>query len=295
MTNTLKIRQMTPPDLQLALNWAALEGWNPGLNDATAFYATDNAGFLIGEIDGEAIGCISAVCYDTTFAFIGLYIVKKEWRGQRCGMQIWQAAWQQLTERLEENQRCVALDGVVEREGTYRKNGFVPAYRHIRHIYNNINNKNINFNSSEALPTDVVPLINIPFAEVVRYDTELFGISRPQFLQHWINPESGAAYGVEENGKLRGYGVLRSCHQGYKIGPLFADNLEIAESLFQALTNHAGTQSVFLDIPDINPALTFFTQRYNLQPVFTCVRMYCYRTPSTDVNRIFGVTTLELG
>jgi GNAT superfamily N-acetyltransferase len=287
MINALKIRQMTLEDVQLALNWAAAEGWNPGINDVTAFYATDPTGFLIGEVNNEPIGCISAVCYDATFAFIGLYIVKNKWRKQGYGTQIWQAAWQQLNLRLEENKRSIALDAVVEREATYRKIGFTPAYRHICHVYESPN--------SHVVPTDVVPLVDVPFAEVIRYDAELFGVSRPQFLQPWINVQQGATYGVVDAGKLKGYGVIRPCHQGFKIGPLFADNREIAECLFQALTSHAASQPVFIDIPDANSAIAFFTRRYNLQQSFTYIRMYCYRTLITDLNRIFGATTLSLG
>ena len=287
MTNALKIRQMSPTDVQLALNWATAEGWNPGLNDATVFYATDKAGFLIAEVNGEPIACISAVCYDATFAFIGLYIVKTGWRGQGYGIQIWQAAWQQLEERLNFTQPSIGLDGVVEKEATYRKTGFIPAYRHIRHVYQTPN--------SGLPPIGVVPLVDVPFAEVIRYDAELFPVSRPQFLQPWINVKGGAAYGFLNAGKLKGYGVIRPCHQGFKIGPLFADNLEIAECLFLALTSHAISQLVFIDIPDANSAIAFLTKRFDLQPVFTCIRMYCYRTPFADVNRIFGVTTLELG
>ncbi|GAX41359.1 N-acetyltransferase GCN5 [Tolypothrix sp. NIES-4075] len=286
MINALKIRQMTPKDVQLALNWAAAEGWNPGINDAIAFHATDPTGFLIGEVNNEPIACISAVCYDATFGFIGLYIVKNKWRQQGYGTQIWQAAWQQLNLRLEENKRSVALDAVVEREATYRKIGFTPAYRNISHVYETTNSH---------VPTDVVPLVDVPLTEVIRYDAELFGVSRPQFLQPWINVQQGAAYGVVEAGKLKGYGVIRPCHQGFKIGPLFADNREIAECLFEALTSHAALEPVFIDIPDANSAIASFTRRYNLQQSFTYIRMYCYRTLITDLNRIFGATTLSLG
>jgi hypothetical protein len=53
MTPTLKIRSMNSSEVQLALDWAAQEGWNPGLHDTTAFYATDPLGFLIAELNGE--------------------------------------------------------------------------------------------------------------------------------------------------------------------------------------------------------------------------------------------------
>jgi GNAT superfamily N-acetyltransferase len=285
--NDLKIHQMQLPDLQLAVNWTSLKGWNPGINDAEAFYAADKAGFFIGKLNEEPIGCISTVCYDALFAFIGMYIVKQEYRGKGYGTKIWQYAWQQMTLRLDLNKCSVALDGVVEREKTYSSIGFVPAYRHIRHIYES--------NNFGIVPNSVIPLTNVPLTEIISYDAELFPANRSNFLQAWINVKNGYAYGVLENGKLVGYGVMRPCYQGFKIGPLFANNREIAECIFLALTSHAIKEPVFIEMPEINPAISWLTQRYQLKPVFTCIRMYCYRTPVVDTNRIFGVTSLELG
>ena len=55
------IRPMTVTELELVLDWAADEGWNPGLDDAAAFYAADPAGFLIKEVDGQPVAAISVV------------------------------------------------------------------------------------------------------------------------------------------------------------------------------------------------------------------------------------------
>ncbi len=277
---------MKPSEVQFALDWAAQEGWNPGLQDAAAFYAADPSGFLIAELDGEPIGCISAVCYSAQFGFIGLYIVKPQWRSCGYGMQLWETAWQGLTNRLDQKGSSIGLDGVLERETTYRQAGFKAAYRHIRHVCNPL--------PSDSVSKEVIPLTNVPLEAIALYDAELFPASRPQFLEPWIRL-SGAAYGVMEHERLVGYGVLRPCRQGFKIGPLFAETLEVADGLFRALTHHAEGQPVFIDIPDANSALPVLVERYQLQPVFTCVRMYWGSKPTLDVKRIFGVTTLELG
>jgi hypothetical protein len=77
----LVLRRMTETDLALALEWAAAEGWNPGLHDAHCFYTVDPEGFVLGERNGVPIGCVAAVRYGPGFGFLGLYIVKAEHRG----------------------------------------------------------------------------------------------------------------------------------------------------------------------------------------------------------------------
>lgn len=281
MNNTVfKIRPMTLADLELSLEWAATEGWNPGIYDAEAFYAADPEGFLIGEIEGEPISSISALRYDNTFGFMGLYIVKPNWRGQGFGLSTWNAGLKLLGERN------IALDGVLAQVENYRKFGFQPAYRHLRY-------------SGLGMTTDtnksISPLSDVPAERLLNYDRQCFPTPRPEFLKKWINQPENAAYGFLKDGNLCGYGVLRKCRNGFKIGPLFAEDLEIAEALFLALINNGQNQPIFLDTPDANPLAISLAQKYGMQPVFECVRMYTRGIPDFDITRVFGVTTLELG
>ena len=73
--NDLRIRTMRPDEISIAVNWAAAEGWNPGLADDTRFAAIEE-GFLIGELDGAPAATV-CVNYGTTFAFLGFYIVRE--------------------------------------------------------------------------------------------------------------------------------------------------------------------------------------------------------------------------
>ena len=83
------VRTMTPSEVELSLEWAASEGWNPGKHDAHCFRAADPDGFFIGILQREPVGCISAVAYDERFGFVGLYLVKPQFRGMGLGMRIW--------------------------------------------------------------------------------------------------------------------------------------------------------------------------------------------------------------
>ena len=40
------IKNMSQSEVAIAIEWAALEGWNPGTSDASSFYLADPRGFL---------------------------------------------------------------------------------------------------------------------------------------------------------------------------------------------------------------------------------------------------------
>ena len=111
----------------MAVDWAAAEGWNPGLADAECFARVDPGGFLIGEVDGEPVAVVSAVNYDDHFAFLGFFIVRPELRGHSYGLQVSQAAL------AHAGSRTMGLDGVVEQQDNYAKSGFARAYNNIRY------------------------------------------------------------------------------------------------------------------------------------------------------------------
>src|SRR5262245_31375305 len=120
------LRVMEPPDIALAVEWAAAEGWNPGPADAACFATVDPQGFLLGALDGNAATTISAINYDEAFSFLGFYIVRPDLRGRGLGLRTWNAAI------AHAGKRTIGLDGVVAQQGNYRKSGFVLAYPNIR-------------------------------------------------------------------------------------------------------------------------------------------------------------------
>ena len=52
MPGELTIRNMIRAEVDRLVEWAAEEGWNPGLHDADLFWATDPDAFIAAELDG---------------------------------------------------------------------------------------------------------------------------------------------------------------------------------------------------------------------------------------------------
>jgi GNAT superfamily N-acetyltransferase len=279
--NELRIRVMRPKEIANAIDWAAAEGWNPGLADAECFRTVDPEGFLIAELDGTPAATISCVNYDDRFAFLGFYIVRGDLRGRGYGLRVWNAAI------AHAGARTIGLDGVVAQQDNYRKSGFQLAYSNIRY--------GGSIGSLATPPADIVPLTDVPFATVEADDARVFPAPRTAFLRAWITARGHIGRALVRDGKLAAWGVIRPCRRGHKIGPLIADDRAAAEAVLAALVAAAGADELFLDVPSVNRDALVLAQSHGLAPVFETARMYTGAIRPLLLERVFGVTTFELG
>ena len=281
MENTYHIRRMQADELHIAIDWAIEEGWNPGLHDSETFYQADPNGFFVGELDHQIIAVGSAVCYDQNFAFCGLYIVHPDFRGQGYGLQLTQ-------ERLRYvDTRNAGIDGVVENISIYERIGYKLAYHNMR--YQGVARQG----SLDQIA--IVALSDINFADLAAYDRLCFPAPRDAFLQAWIKQEDSRAIAYVNQGKLMGYAVRRKCIEGHKIGPLFADSFAIAQNLLTDLQQDIVGEVISLDITDINPAAKRLVDQLKMQEIFNTGRMYLKGQPCLADEKIFAITTFELG
>jgi predicted N-acetyltransferase YhbS len=263
-----------------AISWANAEGWNPGLDDAKRFLAADPYSFLATEREGEIVATVSCALYGDSYAFIGFYIVRSDLRGNGIGSSLFDRALERADGRV------VGLDGVLAQQGSYERRGFVLAYRNVRWR---------TFGGGERLD-GVVELSSVPVEQLVAFDAAVFGYTRDRFLRAWIDRPAGHALAFLRGGSLAGYGVLRPCQAGAKVGPLFADDQDAAEAVLSGLLAAAGPRTeVFIDIPDTNPRAAELRAGRAMEPSFETARMYLNGRPPEDVQRVFGVTTFEFG
>ena len=298
----LHIRTMRPNEIQVAIDWAAAEGWNPGLADAACFATVDAEGFFIGEVEGIPVATVSCVNYSDHFAFLGFYIVRADLRGSGYGLSIWHAAM------AHAGPRVIGLDGVVAQQQNYRRSGFELAYANVRYggtvaapavpqaraFSSEVDTGSRQENAPKQKST-VVALSEIPMAAVAAYDATVFPAPRTAFLRAWIGSPGHVGRALVRDGGLAGWGVIRRCRKGQKIGPLVAHDRAAAEAVLLTLLASVGGGEIFLDVPSINRDAVALAQDLGLAPVFETARMYTGAIPPLRLERVFGVTTFELG
>lgn len=276
---TTTIRTLDPAEVETAVDWAAREGWNPGLADASAFLAQDKTAFRGLFRDGALAAIISATTYQELFTFVGFYICRPDLRGQGLGLALWHDTFNGL-------KGTVGLDGVVAQQDNYARSGFVLAHRNIRY------GGTAPAGASDPRVVDIAPN---HMDGVAAMDAACFGFARPDFLKAWLAPPFGHACAFVAEGVVKGYGVIRRCREGHKIGPLFADDAEAAAALFGTLVATAQGGPVFLDVPEPHAAARALAEGAGLAPVFETARMYRGPAPELPLGRIFGITSFELG
>lgn len=266
------IRTLALADIQTLLDWAAIEGWNPGLDDALPFQAADPHGFFGAFVDGAMVAGISAVAYDDHFGFIGLYICHPDWRGQGHGKAVWDTAMAYL------GNRTIGLDGVAERQADYTRMGFAPVYETVR--------------MSGALATPDVTdqsLLIARLDDISDLDRRCFPAPRHAFLRHWLAaPRRSVSHSADS--VVDGYAVCRPCRAGAKLGPLFAPTMDAAMALLLAQSGQ-----VHIDVPSGQAAWLAELSRLGFAESFVTRRMYRGAPPALDISAIFGISSLELG
>jgi len=285
--NDLEIRPATLDEFSTAVEWAANEGWNPGNDDLEVFHSVDPSGFLMAWKSSQPVASISVVNYSADFGFLGFYIVHPDFRGTGAGMAIWNVGMEHLADRT------IGLDGVVHQQENYQKSGFVYAGRNIRITgipdFDKANGFTGVIRNYEIADTPAL----------LKYDRLHFPANRENFTRAWTDPNFGPGrrtrIAVIDN-QVIGYGTLRACRSGYKIGPLFANDEQIARGLFEALCCDISDYSeVSIDVPEANSAAISMAKQYGLEPVFETARMYRGSITPLPLATTFGITTFELG
>ncbi len=278
------ITPMREAETKVLDDWAAAEGWNPGLGDLRIAWQTEPEAFVALREGGRLAGGGTIYSYDGQFGFMGLFIMRADLRRQGLGAVLWHWRRDTLLRRVRQG-AAIGMDGVFDMVPFYEKGGFKPAYRDLR--YQGI--------AAGQSSKRVVTLSPSAFEAIGAYDRPFFPAPRAAFLKGWLSQSGTHIAGIREDGEIVAYGVARPCRVGFKIGPLFADRADLAADVLGDLLARICGNQVQIDVPEPNGAGLAIVESLGLSMTFGCVRLYHGPDPRLPVDRIFGVTSLEFG
>jgi len=284
----MEISQIREGGLVKLIEMAGREGWNPGIHDAQTFYKVYPEGFVGVEEGNTFAGGGAIVRHSDRFGFMGLFIVAPEFRGRGVGRELWYARRNRLLDRLAEG-ATIGMDGVSAMLGFYEKGGFVPQYLSSR--FQGLSNVD-----HPGRDGRVMPILDSDFEALQELDLRCFPGERTAYLSAWLN-QPGAHHLCfrQDRGGIPGFGSLRPCLVGWKVGPLFAETADIANALLTSLMAKVCGERVSIDVPSCNPDAERLCQAFGMERVFECTRMYYGPKPSYDPSLIYGLTSFELG
>lgn len=271
-------RTATADEVALTLDWAAAEGWNPGLEDAGAFRAADPKGFFVADVNGQPVAAISVVNHGPGHAFLGLYLCLEAYRGRGIGFDLWTYALGHA------DLRAVGLDGVAAQEANYARSGFVRTGATTR------------WEGQLDAATDPRVRLAGPLdaVHIAAMDTAAGGYARPAFLAAWTAQTDTRRTLVLEDGTPKGFATIRLCREGAKIGPVVAPDAAMALVLARAALAELPAGHVVLDLPSANATLTAELTARGFYSNYAAARMWRGTAPRATPE-LQAIATMELG
>ena len=226
---TLQIRQMkSAEEFRAIVDFALREGWQPGMHDDEVYFPTYPTGFFIGELGGVGVSYVSVVKYGESFAHLGYYLVEKPHRGKGYGLKTFNVGLASLSE----NCNC-SLNALADKVYLYERSGFQPAWEVNRYKFS------ASFATHQLSEVDapstisILPSSLVEFEAISKYDAAAFGISRNAFLKNFLSTQDRHHFSaVDGAGGVCGIVSVKKLlnnDDGWRIGPLFADNALIAK------------------------------------------------------------------
>lgn len=284
------IHPMSQHDLKMVMKWAAQEGWNPGKYDHHSYYSMDPKGHFLLLVDNKPVGAISIVMYSQWFAFIGLFIVLPEHRSQGYGKKLWEHAMNYISET-----NTCGLYAVPQQVSRYQQSGFKEYYSNARWT-----------RVSPEKPEDVTDLISETkdpstiLKKLCKYDGKVFGHDRKRFLKRMLElPQTCGFVSFNSVGKVNAYGIVRPCREGFRIGPLYAENFQSAQSICRILFAYVPGAKIIFDIPSTNAFGNMFAEYFDLEHLPISDTMAMFKGDDGPIenyqNKCYATASLEFG
>jgi len=274
-------------DLTGCMALSAEARWNQNAADWRLMLAIGR-GFGLFDAAGRLVATAIALPFERRFGWISMMLVTADHRRRGLATRLMQNAIDAL---LAED--CVPmLDATPAGREVYRRIGFEDCWSLERL---QLPSDPGSAPAVAAHGVDIRPIAPNDWPEVLGYDCRVFGANRAPILRDLARRVPRAALVAERGGRLCGAVFARDGRGATQLGPLIADDAEIALALLAAAFARV-RPPVLVDVPDRHATIGAWLRAagFALQRPYT--RM-AYRRGRAfdDLSRLFAIAGPELG
>lgn len=287
MSPALHLRCLTQTDLPFADLVRALAGWNQTICDWERFLAMEPDGCFLAEWEGAVAGTATTIIYGAELAWIGMLMVRPEFRQRGIGRALMQRCIEHLRSR---GVGCIKLDATLAGKRVYAGMGFQDEWTLTRwerapgHRQTTTSGKSLR-DWREA-----------DLSAIDELDATAFGVSRRRLLQTLVAQGRHALVLESDPGVVAGYGMMREGTRALYLGPVVARSIDAALPIMAALLQECDGNAVFWDIPDRQCAAVSWAEENGFKAQRSLTRMFLGEnaTPG-DREKIFAIAGPEIG
>jgi GNAT superfamily N-acetyltransferase len=258
----IEFRLMQDVDIDAGLRLCRLAGWDQVHRDWRRFLESPDTILSAAVLRGEIIGTVATIRYGARFGWIGMVLVHPSAQGRGTGA----ALLREATDRLVD-MPATRLDATPAGQPLYRKHGFVDECSLTRMEARSV--------SIDHRPHSLVrSMTRGELSEVVAMDHEVFGAPRGDLLQWMYDGAPHFAFVAERRRNLCGYVFGRHGHEFDHLGPIVADDLDVAVNLTKAGLAQHRDQAFVIDALHHDESWIRFLESAGFRPQRSFTRMY---------------------
>ena len=287
------ISLLTAADVDSAQRLVEAAGWNQLPADWLRLLVRQPQGCWKATIDGQLVGTVTTICYDTTLAWIGMMLVDPAWRRQGLGRQLMRTAIDYL---LQSGVAHIGLDATPAGRPLYEQLGFTTAAQWQRWGRPDQPDANLvarrDAPHAAPGPSGSVPPTDTCATELLsgcrELDQTAFGVDR----WTWVRKLAGEAFVACDSPS---YGLLRQGRIAATLGPLVACDAATAARLASRLLAQCPGACLW-DVPPDNPAAIGLAQQHGFAPLRDLYRMWLGPPgPTGATHQLFAISDPATG
>ncbi len=278
------IRNMTPSDIAGGLRLCRASGWNQLEQDWRVFLEWEPAACLVEERERKVVGTVAGLRYGHCFSWLSMLLVDPSERGVGIGTRLLQGGLNMLADN------CVRLDATPLGRPIYERSGFVDEYPVTR-----VSAK-VDAAEFAQFQSCVRRIGEQDLEPVFSYDRAVFGADRSRLLIALLQLAPAYAWIAGKPGDVKGYCFGRPGFLYEQLGPVVAQDQEIAANLVSACLKSQAGKTVVLDVPHFHPAWLSWLEGRGFSPARSFMRMRRGENSCPGLpDRMFAIAGPEFG